>query len=121
MYKSTNLPIETRPKLVRDRIPETIEAEGFRPLTRILDDKEYGERLVEKIHEETEELSLAITDGTNPVEELADILELVNAAADYVGSSIDEVEKERLKKLEKRGGFKKRIMLLGKESKKQEK
>jgi len=122
MYKSTNLPIEIKPKLVRDKIPEIIEqTDGVKALTRILDNKEYGERLIEKIHEETEEFSLAIKDNTNPVEELADILELVNAAADYVGSSIDEVEKERLKKLEKRGGFKKRIMLLGKESKKQEK
>jgi len=117
MYKSTNLPIEIKPKLVRDKIPEIIEAEGFKPLTRILDNKEYGDRLIDKIHEETEEFSLAIKDNTNPVEELADILELINAAAEYVGSSVTEVEKERLKKLEKRGGFKKRIMLLGKESK----
>ena len=70
--------------------------------------------MIEKIHEETEELALAIREKTNPVEELADVLELVNATADYVGSSISEVEKERLKKLEKRGGFKKRTMLLGK-------
>lgn len=117
MYTHTNLPIETKPKLVRDKIPEIIEQPGgVRALTRTLDDKEYGERLIEKIHEETEELALAIKEQTNPVEELADVLELVNATADYVGSSIDEVEKERLKKLEKRGGFKKRIMLLGKES-----
>lgn len=119
MHDHTNLPIEIKPKLVRDRIPEIIEKnEGVKPVTKILDDKEYGERLIEKIHEETEELFLAIKEKTNPVEELADILELVNAAADYIGSSFGEVEKERLNKLEKRGGFKKRIMLLGKEDKK---
>ena len=122
MYKSTNLLIETKPKLVRDNIPEIIKkAENVKVVIRILGDNEYGERLIEKIHEETEEFSLAIKDNTNPVEELADILELINAAADYVGSTISEVEKERLKKLEKRGGFKKRIMLLGKENKEKEK
>ncbi|MDP2705775.1 MAG: nucleoside triphosphate pyrophosphohydrolase [bacterium] len=119
MHDHTNLPIEIKPKLVRDKIPEIIEKnEDIKPITRVLDDKEYGERLIEKIHEETEELFLAIKEKTNPVEELADVLELVNAVADYVGSSFEEVEKERLVKLEKRGGFKKRIMLLGKEDKK---
>ena len=122
MYKSTNLSIETKPKLVRDNIPEIIKkAENVKVVIRILGDNEYGERLIEKIHEETEEFSLAIKDNTNPVEELADILELINAAADYVGSTISEVEKERLKKLEKRGGFKKKIMLLGKENKEKKK
>lgn len=122
MYKSTNLLIETKPKLVRDNIPEIIKkAENVKVVIRILGDNEYGERLIEKIHEETEEFSLAIKDNTNPVEELADILELINAAADYVGSTISEVEKERLKKLEKRGGFKKKIMLLGKENKEKKK
>ena len=122
MYKSTNLSIETKPKLVRDNIPEIIKkAENVKVVIRILGDNEYGERLIEKIHEETEEFSLAIKDNTNPVEELADILELINAAAEHVGSTISEVEKERLKKLEKRGGFKKRIMLLGKENKEKEK
>ena len=116
MYSQTNLPIETKPKLVRDKIPELIEqSENAKALIRILDNREYGEKLIEKIHEEAEELSLAVKEMTNPVEELADVLELVNAIADYVGSSIGEVEKERLKKLEKRGGFKKRIMLEGKQ------
>jgi predicted house-cleaning noncanonical NTP pyrophosphatase (MazG superfamily) len=115
----TNLPIEMKPKLVRDKIPQIIEQHeiGVKPLTRILDDKEYGERLIEKIHEEAEELSLAIKEKTNSVEELADVLEVVNAIADYIGSSIGEVEIERLKKLVERGGFKGRIMLEGKQIK----
>jgi len=117
MYTHTNLPIEIKPKLVRDKIPEIIEKSGeFKAITKILGKKEYGERLVEKLHEETEELSLAIKDKTNPEEELADILELVNAAAVHVGSSFKNIEKERLKKLKIRGGFTKHIMLLGKKS-----
>ena len=74
MYTHTNLPIEIKPKLVRDKIPEIIEkAENVKVVTRILEDREYGERLIEKIHEETEELALAIREKTNPVEELADV------------------------------------------------
>jgi len=119
MYTHTNLPIEKRTKLVRDGIPELIEkAEKVKVITKILEDKEYGESLVEKIHEEAEELALAIKDNTNPVEELADILELLNASATFVGSSIEEVEKERVKKFQKRGGFSKRIMLMGEDKSK---
>ena len=114
MYKSTNLPIESKSKLVRDKIPEIIESEGYKVKTRILDDVEYGTCLIEKIHEEAEELALAIKENTNPVEELADILELLNAIANYVNSSISQVEAERVKKLKKRGGFKKRILLIRK-------
>jgi len=108
MHTHTNLPIEMKPKLVRDKIPEIIErSEDVKALTRVLNNKEYGERLIEKIHEEAEELFLAIKENTNTIEELADILELMNAIADYLGFSINEVEKERLIKLQKRGGFKK--------------
>jgi len=102
-------------KLVRDRIPEIIkEKEGVEAITKVLTKKEYGERLVEKLHEETEELAIAIKNKTNPIEELADILELVNATATHVGGSIADVEKERKNKLILRGGFTKRYLLLGK-------
>ena len=116
-YKHTNLPIEMKPKLVRDKIPEIIEkAEGVKAIIITLNKKDYGERLVEKIREEAEELLLAIKDNTNSIEELADILELINAIAIYVGGSISDEEKERKKKFKIRGGFKKRYLLLGKAS-----
>ncbi|PIS21988.1 phosphoribosyl-ATP pyrophosphohydrolase [candidate division WWE3 bacterium CG08_land_8_20_14_0_20_41_10] len=106
-----------KPKLVRDKIPEIIEkAEGVKAIIITLNKKDYGERLVEKIREEAEELLLAIKDNTNSIEELADILELINAIAIYVGGSISDVEKERKKKFKIRGGFKKRYLLLGKAS-----
>lgn len=118
MCAHTNLPIELKPKLVRDKIPELIEQlERVKAVTRTLSDKEYGEKLIDKIYEEAEELSLAIKEKTNTVEELADILEVVNAIADFIGSSINEVEKKRLEKLKERGGFEKRIMLEGKQKK----
>jgi predicted nucleotidyltransferase len=45
------------------------------------------------------------------VEELADILEVVNAISDLKFGGINEVEKIRREKSEKRGGFEKRFIL----------
>ena len=101
-------------KLVRDKIPEIIEQQGGKAITKILDEKQFVEKLIEKIHEETKELSLALTNKTNSVEELADMLELLHAVADYIGTPFGDVEQERQKKLTMRGGFKKRILLLKK-------
>ena len=104
------------PKLVRDKIPQIIQDnDGVKAITRILNDEEYEEELVNKLNEETAELALALKEKSNVVEELADILEVVEAVAIYSKSSLSEVNKERMKKLKLRGGFKKRIMLIGKE------
>ena len=46
------------------------------------------------------------------MEELADLLEVIRAAAAARGSSIEEVERIRKEKAAKRGGFEKRILLL---------
>jgi predicted house-cleaning noncanonical NTP pyrophosphatase (MazG superfamily) len=116
-YIHTELPIENRPKLVRDLIPEIIEkSDGVKAVTKTLDDAEYITSLVEKIHEEAEELALALRDKTNPTEELADLSELLNAVAIFIGSSPDKVERVRVDKFKRRGGFSKRIMLLGEEA-----
>ena len=45
------------------------------------------------------------------MEELADLLEVMSAVAAARGSSLDEVERIRLGKKEKRGGFEKKILL----------
>ena len=45
------------------------------------------------------------------LEELADLLEVLYAAAIARGYTIDELEALRLKKREKRGGFDKKILL----------
>lgn len=95
-------------KLVRDRIPEIIEKTCT---TRILDEKEYIEEICKKTQEELAEYVEAET-KEHKVEELADLLELVNALAQYEGITLEDVEKVRKEKAEKRGGFGERVFLI---------
>lgn len=98
-------------KLVRDKIPQVIENSGLQFETCILSEEEYKKEVTKKFMEELHEFE----ETDNPkdaVEELADILELIHAAAELNGSSFEEVEKIRIKKAEKRGGFRDRIFLI---------
>lgn len=93
-------------KLVRDRIPEIIEADGLKPITRKLNKKQLLTEAIQKIGEEAKELA------QNPsAEELADIEELVIAIRDELGIKAKDLEKVRKQKAKERGGFKKRIFL----------
>lgn len=96
---------KTYNKLVRDKIPEIIRADGLEPSMRILDDDEYLAELVKKLREE-----LAEFESDQSLEELADIAEVVLALADVLGGRA-ELEKTRKEKSAKRGGFKKKIYL----------
>ncbi len=98
-------------KLVRDRIPEIIEKSGSFCQTKILNEDEYILEINRKMHEELTEYQNAET-SEDIVEELADLLELIHAAAAYHGESIEEVELARIEKAEKRGGFDERIFLV---------
>lgn len=93
-------------KLVRDKIPEYIRKKGGTSITHIADDAEYWEKLMEKLLEEIEEFK-----KDKNAEEFVDILEVLDAIADYKGFKRDEIEKIKEKKVEKRGKFKKRIIL----------
>ncbi|WP_459500519.1 pyrophosphohydrolase domain-containing protein [Bacillus sp. C1] len=92
-------------KLVRDRIPEIIENNGKTSITRILDEigKKIREELTEYLEAESKE---------HKVEELADLLELVNALAQHGGVTLEDVEEVRKQKAEQRGGFQERIFLV---------
>lgn len=93
-------------KLVRDRIPEIIEASGRRCVCSTLSDEEYLAKLDEKLNEE-----LAEYQESKSLEELADLLEVMRAVAAARSSSMDEVESIRRDKAAKRGGFEKKILL----------
>ena len=93
-------------KLVRDKIPEIINADNRRAVTRILDTDEYIKELNTKLQEEVKEYL-----EDNNIEELADIVEVIYAILDSNNISIEEFEKIRKAKVEKRGAFKNRIFL----------
>ena len=96
----------THRKLVRDKIPQIIENSGKTCQTRILSDDEYITALDMKLREELNEY---LADGS--MEELADLLEVMMAAAEARGHTFDEVEAIRRDKAEKRGSFHDRIWL----------
>ncbi|MEA3318676.1 MAG: nucleoside triphosphate pyrophosphohydrolase [Bacillota bacterium] len=98
-------------KLVRDKIPQIIEGTGKRYTAKILSDEDYIKYLKLKIYEELDEYSSAETNG-EAAEELADLLEIVRALTGYHGYSMEEVEKVRMEKAEKRGGFKGKVFLV---------
>lgn len=93
-------------KLVRDRIPQIIMQSGKTCITRTLSDDEYLSALDAKLREELNEY---LADGS--MEELADLLEVMMAAAEARGHTFAEVEVIRRTKAEKRGGFRERIWL----------
>ena len=93
-------------KLVRDNIPEIIEASGKTCETEILSDEEYLQMLDKKLDEE-----LAEYHKDQNIEELADLLEVLYATAKARGYSIEELEQVRVEKKEARGGFDKKILL----------
>jgi predicted house-cleaning noncanonical NTP pyrophosphatase (MazG superfamily) len=98
--------IKTYNKLVRDKIPDIINADGKKFKTRILEDKEYLKELYQKLKEEAVELE------KNPsIEELADIKEVTIAIREALGIHAGELEDVRRKKAAERGRFKNKIFL----------
>jgi predicted house-cleaning noncanonical NTP pyrophosphatase (MazG superfamily) len=94
-------------KLVRDRIPEIIESSGNNCVTEILSNEEYLRMLDAKLDEE-----LAEYHKDQNIEELADLLEVIYAAAKARGYTIEELERIRVAKAAERGAFEKRILLI---------
>ena len=81
-------------KLVRDKIPEIIEKDNLVPICRTLNNKE--------------------------TEELADIVEVIYSIVKLKNISLEDFEKIRIDKVEKRGSFDKKIFLEREEEKESE-
>lgn len=94
-------------KLVRDHIPEIIEASGNKCKTEVLSDEDYLKMIDVKLDEELVEYH-----KDQNIEELADLLEVIYAATIARGYTLEELEAVRVKKFEERGGFKKKILLI---------
>ncbi len=98
--------MKTFNKLVRDRIPEIIEKDGRTCKTHILTDEEYIVALEEKLNEEVAEYQ-----KDKNLEEMADVLEVLQAICVARGYTLEDLEKLRSKKANDRGGFSKKIFL----------
>ena len=93
-------------KLVRDKIPEYIRTKGGNPISHVANEEEYWNKLKEKLFEEVEEFN-----NDENKEELADILEVLEAIIGYKQFDKNEIERIKAQKLETRGGFIERIIL----------
>lgn len=93
-------------KLVRDNIPDIIKNQGETPYVSVLDDKRYNAQLRKKLKEEVREYLIS-----EEIEELADIIEVVEAIANHKGSSLEKVLEIKEKKAVKNGKFEKRLFL----------
>lgn len=98
--------MEVYNKLVRDKIPEIIESNNEKPVTRILSDEEAIKYLNAKLLEETNEYL-----ADENIEELADILEVFHGILKAKNIKFEDVENIRIQKKNKRGGFDKKIFL----------
>ena len=93
-------------KLVRDRIPEIIEASGRTCITEVLPEDAYIQALDAKLSEE-----LAEYQQSKSLEELADLLEVMGAVVKARGYTWDELTRVRKEKRAQRGAFEQRIFL----------
>lgn len=93
-------------KLVRDKILEYIQKQGGKPVYHVAAETEYWEKLKSKLLEEVWEFN-----KEENKEELADILEVLEAIMEYKKFNKEEIELIKKKKTEERGAFRKRIIL----------
>ncbi len=98
-------------KLVRDRIPEILQKQGVVVEARVLTTEEYAKVLRTKLIEEASELDRALT-TKDMQEEIADVLEVIEAIAAFSGLSLEDIRAIQKSKREERGGFSKRIFLV---------
>ena len=93
-------------KLVRDKIPQIIRAQGKTCVTEILSEEAYLQMVDAKLQEELTEYQ-----ESKSLEELADLLEVMEAAVKARGYTWEELTAVRDEKRQKRGGFADRILL----------
>lgn len=93
-------------KLVRDKIPQIIEADGKKCDIRIASKEEQSQLLEKKLQEEVNEF---IEDKN--LEELADVMEVLFGLAKNLGFSEKELISKRDEKKAERGGFEEGILL----------
>lgn len=95
-------------KLIRDKIPAIQEANRIVVSTRTLENPEFISRLKDKLIEEAKECFEAESKD-ELCEEIADVLEVINALSEVTGLSMEQIENKRIEKKEAKGGFANKI------------
>lgn len=93
-------------KLIRDKIPQVIAAQGKSCETEVLTQEAYLEKLDEKLFEELKEY-----EESKSLEELADLLEVMEAVVLARGYTWEQLLAVRDEKRQARGGFQDRLLL----------
>jgi predicted house-cleaning noncanonical NTP pyrophosphatase (MazG superfamily) len=102
---------QTFGKLVRDLVPVRIQRRGERALVYSANRNELATLIRAKVIEEAVEYYWAADDAAS-VQELADLLELLQAAARIHEVKFEDVEKEAARKRKERGGFEGGVVLV---------
>ena len=109
---SAEPPLEIKPgrkvynKLIRDNMQKLIEDDCKEATFCKVLGKKKTEALMKKLFEEVEEFI-----DSGHISELADIVEVIHGLAEDMGKTFEEVEKIRIAKKEKRGGFSEGLFL----------
>lgn len=100
-------------KLIRDNIPEHLDNKGVEYTSHIADEKECWEKLQDKLQEEVAETisEMKLENNKTITEELADVLEVIHAIANYKNIKLEDIEHIRKLKKEEKWGFDQRIIL----------
>ncbi|MBD2094478.1 nucleoside triphosphate pyrophosphohydrolase [Trichocoleus sp. FACHB-591] len=97
-------------KLVRDRIPEIIQAAGQEFKVTTLSEAEYEQALRRKLLEEAQETVEA--GNQELIKELADLLEVIDTLMALHQINLTTVREEQERRRAERGGFEQRLFLL---------
>lgn len=98
-------------KLVRDKMPESIEKRG-EIVTHL---KINGDQLVRALKTKLLEEAIEVFDtqsSSDTQEELADVLEVIHAISKHLNISMKSIEETRKQKRDKRGGFDQGVVLV---------
>jgi len=94
-------------KLVRDKLPQLIKESGRDYTSRILDENEYYNALLDKVIEEIEEYRISGNE-----EELADVYEVLDCLVQLKEYEPMHLDYLKLIRREARGSYKDRILLV---------
>jgi predicted house-cleaning noncanonical NTP pyrophosphatase (MazG superfamily) len=102
--------MKTYNKLIRDKIPEIIKANGDEAKIRKLSDAEFKPELLKKLLEEVQEVATA-ADKQELIKEISDVLEVFDALIQHEQLDWIEIERVRTERKNKRGGFEQQLFL----------